>query len=148
MLAVTFQIEVDRESRKLTVFRRSEKAGCYLPRDILSIAVGTAGHETPAGRYWIKSKARHPEWIVPNSPWAIEAGLTPGARVPGGAPENPIRESFLRLVDDPTGNIGIHGTADISSLGTAASHGCIRVEPKVAVMLHRLIPINTPVTII
>jgi lipoprotein-anchoring transpeptidase ErfK/SrfK len=40
---------------------------------------------------------------------------------------------------------GIHGTDDISSLGTAASHGCIRMSILEVIELYNLVPLHTPI---
>ena len=39
---------------------------------------------------------------------------------PGGVPENLLKERWMGIFD----GAGIHGTDDVASLGTAASHGC------------------------
>lgn len=142
----TYRLIVNRSTKRLTVQRlrglRYETVGAY------PCAVGAIGHDTPGGVYKIRAKKINPDWWVPNSPWAIEAGLTPGDMIKGGADENPIKVAFLQITKDPTGNIGIHGTAAIDSLGTAASHGCIRVAPDVAKHLYLVIPRFTRVEIL
>jgi lipoprotein-anchoring transpeptidase ErfK/SrfK len=40
---------------------------------------------------------------------------------------------------------GIHGTKDIESLGTQASHGCIRMSPTAVKQLFRRVKVGTPV---
>jgi lipoprotein-anchoring transpeptidase ErfK/SrfK len=40
---------------------------------------------------------------------------------------------------------GIHGTSDIGSLGTAASHGCIRMSIPDVIQLYGLVPLHTPI---
>ena len=39
---------------------------------------------------------------------------------------------------------GIHGTADLASLGTAASHGCIRMSVPAVKRLFREVKVGTP----
>src|SRR5205085_97166 len=85
-----------------------------------TIAVGRAGLETPAGLYHIQDKEVNPSWHVPNSPWA---GALAGRVIPPG-PDDPIKARWMGV----SAGAGIHGTADIGSLGTAASHGCIRMS--------------------
>jgi len=53
----------------------------------------------------------------------------------------------LKITDDPTGSVGIYGTRALDSLGTKASHGCIRVHPDVVLELHKRIPTGTPVVL-
>ena len=45
------------------------------------------------------------------------------------------------------GQIGIHGTNQPDSIGTSASHGCVRVPNEVITALAGNIPLGTPVTI-
>jgi hypothetical protein len=42
---------------------------------------------------------------------------------------------------------GIHGTDEPTSIGRAASHGCVRVRNEDAELLFRIVPIGTPVFI-
>jgi lipoprotein-anchoring transpeptidase ErfK/SrfK len=42
---------------------------------------------------------------------------------------------------------GIHGTDDPGSIGSATSHGCVRVRNEDAELLFRLVPVGTPVYI-
>lgn len=107
------------------------------------ISIGKLGYATRPGVYRVTAKARNPEWRMPDSDWVEPENR--GKVIPGGDPANPIVAAFLKLTDD---GIGIHGTGDLDSLGTAASHGCIRVTPKVAVHLHRKVKKGTPVVII
>ena len=82
------------------------------------------GFDTPAGVYNIQNKAVDPAWSVPEADWA---GSLAGTVVPGGVPENPLKERWMGIFD----GAGIHGTDDVASLGTAASHGCADVDPDV-----------------
>jgi lipoprotein-anchoring transpeptidase ErfK/SrfK len=45
------------------------------------------------------------------------------------------------------GQIGLHGTDDAASIGTAASHGCIRMSNEDIATLAGLLPLGTPITI-
>jgi lipoprotein-anchoring transpeptidase ErfK/SrfK len=83
------------------------------------IAVGQQGLETPAGLYHVTDKQVNPYWHVPNSAWA---GSLAGQVIPPG-PSNPLQARWIGIVD----GAGIHGTSDIGSLGSAASHGCVRM---------------------
>ena len=134
----TYRLFVNRPRKTLTVQRF--RGLRYQTVNVYDCAIGTIGHETPGGVYKIRSHTLDPPWTVPNAQWAIDAGLVPNTVIPGGAPENPIKVAFLQITQDASGNVGVHGTADLKSLGTAASHGCIRVAPDVAKHLYLVIP--------
>lgn len=89
------------------------------------IAVGAKGYTTPKGCYFVEQKAmvKFPSWTMPNSPWV--APELRGSVLPGDHPANPIKSRWIGLTDD---GVGIHGTADVASLGSRASHGCIRMD--------------------
>lgn len=140
-------IEVRKKLFRLDVFRRpTDQARFFKPTPFYScrIAVGAIGFGTPSGRYFVLDKSLNPSYVAPDSDWAREAGYTPGQEIPGGDPANPILGAWLRLNDD---GIGIHGTANLLSLGTRASHGCVRVNPKAARRLYEITPVGSPVRI-
>lgn len=107
-------------------------------RATFPIAVGTAAHPTPSGNFRIVSKQRNPTWFPPNSPWA--AGLGP---VPPGV-NNPLG---TRWMGTSAPAIGLHGTPVPSSIGTRASHGCIRMYIGDAERLFEMVEVGTPVII-
>jgi lipoprotein-anchoring transpeptidase ErfK/SrfK len=43
--------------------------------------------------------------------------------------------------------VGIHGTGEDGSIGTRASHGCIRMHVGDVVALYKRVPVGTPVLI-
>lgn len=101
----------------------------YLKRatDIVSyaVAVGTARTPTPAGEYWVEGMRHKPTWYPPASirrEYAAK-GKVLGKVVPPGR-GNPLGDWFVRLQN----SIGIHGTNQPRSIGSAASHGCIRMH--------------------
>jgi len=105
-----------------------------------TVAVGALGFDTPAGLYHIQNKAVDPAWSVPDSDWA---GSLAGTVVPGGVPENPLKARWLGIFD----GAGIHGTDVTSSLGTAASHGCIRMSIPEVIELYDKVPVGAPIYI-
>ncbi len=127
-------LTVDRAHFTLRLFKHLRFSRRY------PIAVGMAGLETPAGRYRISSKQIDPAWHVPNSAWA---GSMAGRTVPGGAPDNPLKARWLGIAD----GVGIHGTAEDWSVGSRASHGCIRMHVSDVIDLYRRVPLGTPVLI-
>jgi lipoprotein-anchoring transpeptidase ErfK/SrfK len=127
-------IIVNRGAFRLTLYKDLK------PRKTYSIAVGQVGLETPAGLYHVQNKAVNPAWNVPNSAWA---GSLAGTTVPGGAPDNPLKARWLGIFD----GAGIHGTDAINSIGTAASHGCIRMRIPDVIELYDEVPVGAPVFI-
>ena len=125
---------VNRPAFKLTVYKDLRPAKTY------RVAVGQVGLETPAGQYNIQNKAIDPAWHVPNSDWA---GDLAGKVIPGGTAENPLKARWLGIYN----GAGIHGTDDVSSLGTAASHGCIRMAIPDVMEVYDTVPVGAPVYI-
>ena len=125
---------VNRGAFKLTLYKHLKVAKTY------PIAVGRVGLETPAGLYTIQNKAVNPAWHVPNSDWA---GDLAGKVIPGDDPSNPIKARWLGIYD----GVGIHGTSEDASIGTQASHGCIRMHVSDVEDLYPRVPIGTPVYI-
>ena len=127
-------LTVDRGNFRLSVFKELKPARIY------RIAVGQAGLETPAGLYKIQNKAKNPAWHVPNSDWA---GDLAGKVIPGGAPDNPIKARWLGIYD----GVGVHGTDARNSIGSNASHGCIRMLIEDVQKLYDEVPVGTPIFI-
>lgn len=101
---------------------------------VYQVAIGADAHPTPTGNFRIKRIVWNPRWVPPDEPWA--RGKT--AKEPGH-PANPMKVVKI-FFQEP--DYYIHGTGDLNSLGTAASHGCLRMDPDQAaevakwVMLH------------
>jgi len=127
-------VTVDRANFQLRLFKDLKLAKTY------KIAVGQIGLETPSGVYNVQNKAIDPAWHVPKREWA---GKLAGKVIPGGVPENPLKSRWLGIYD----GAGIHGTSDVGSLGTAASHGCIRMAVPDVEELYDDVPVQTPVYI-
>jgi peptidoglycan hydrolase-like protein with peptidoglycan-binding domain len=102
------------------------------------IAIGQSAYPTPTGHYEIIAKIKNPTWVPPNSPWA--AGLEP---IPPGA-SNPLG---TRWIGTSAPNIGFHATPLDSTVGHAASHGCMRMHRADVERLYDLIRVGTPVDI-
>ncbi|MFL5827464.1 MAG: L,D-transpeptidase family protein [Thermoleophilaceae bacterium] len=127
-------IIVDRNAKQLKLYKRLSLARTY------RIAVGQVGLETPAGLYHIQNKQIDPPWNVPRSAWA---GKLAGKVIPGGAPNNPLKARWLGIFN----GAGIHGTDNVASLGTAASHGCIRMAIPDVEQLYPQVPVGAPIYI-
>ena len=127
-------ITVDRSGHRLRLYRNLRFVKSY------RIAVGQAGLETPSGLHEIQSKAVDPDWHVPDSDWA---GKLAGKVIPGGRADNPLKARWMAIYD----GAGIHGTDEISSLGTSASHGCIRMAIPEVKDLYDRVDVGAPVYI-
>jgi lipoprotein-anchoring transpeptidase ErfK/SrfK len=124
----------DRNNFKLRLYKKLQLVKEY------TVAVGALGFDTPAGLYHIQNKAIDPAWHVPNSAWA---GDLAGTTVPGGVAENPLKARWLGIYD----GAGIHGTDQTYSLGSAASHGCIRMAIPDVIELYDQVPVGAPIYI-
>ncbi|HEX6022243.1 MAG TPA: L,D-transpeptidase/peptidoglycan binding protein [Solirubrobacter sp.] len=127
-------ITIDRGNFKLRLFKNLKLSKTY------RVAVGQPGYPTPTGRFSIANKAVNPAWTAPNRPWA---GAYANETVPGGSAENPLKARWLGIVD----GVGIHGTGIPGSIGTRASHGCIRMTVPDVIDLYPRVPVGTPVLI-
>jgi lipoprotein-anchoring transpeptidase ErfK/SrfK len=126
-------ITVDRSAFTLRLWKALRLTRSY------TIAVGMAGLETPAGLYHVQDKEVDPSWHVPNSSWA---GSLAGQTIPPG-PADPIKARWMGIYN----GAGIHGTDELGSLGSAASHGCIRMAIPDVIQLYDQTPLRTPVYI-
>jgi len=127
-------VTVSREGRAVRVFRRGELVKTY------TVAVGSEEFPTPEGRFVVQTMQKNPPWNVPNSEWA---GTLAGETIPGGDPRNPLVARWIGF----NGSVGFHGTASAGSLGTAASHGCIRMDPGAVTDLFERVRTGTPVLV-
>jgi lipoprotein-anchoring transpeptidase ErfK/SrfK len=126
-------ITIDRGDFTLRVYQNLKLARSY------PIAVGQQGLETPAGIYSVQDKQVNPWWHVPNSAWA---GSLAGQVIPPG-PSDPLKARWLGIYN----GAGIHGTEDIGSLGSAASHGCVRMAIPDVIDLYDRVDVGTPIFI-
>jgi lipoprotein-anchoring transpeptidase ErfK/SrfK len=126
-------LTLDRASFTLRLWEHLKLAKTY------TVAVGQEGLETPQGLYAIQEKEENPVWNVPESDWA---GSLAGQAIPPG-PSNPIKARWMAIYE----GAGIHGTEETSSLGTAASHGCVRMAIPDVEELYDRVEVGTPIYI-
>jgi L,D-transpeptidase-like protein/putative peptidoglycan binding protein len=103
------------------------------------IASGSYDHPTPTGEYVIYEKVIDPTWLPPKSDWAKDAKPIP----PG--PSNPLGTRWLGF---DWGGVGIHGTNAPWSIGSASSHGCMRMVTGQVEELFELVEVGTPVVVL
>lgn len=102
------------------------------------IAKGQPAYPTPTGEYEINDKQVDPTWYPPDSPWAAELSSIP----PG--PGNPLG---TRWIGTTAPAIGFHGTYARGSVGTAASHGCMRMYIEDVEEFYEMVTLGMRVTI-
>jgi lipoprotein-anchoring transpeptidase ErfK/SrfK len=127
-------LTIDRGTFTLRLFKRLHVVKTY------RVAVGMPAYPTPTGLFSITNKAVNPVWTAPDSPWA---GAYRNETVAGGSAENPLKARWMGIVN----GVGIHGTGIPGSIGTAASHGCIRMTVPDVIDLYPRVPVGTPVLI-
>jgi lipoprotein-anchoring transpeptidase ErfK/SrfK len=126
-------LTLDRGTFTLRLWEHLKLAKTY------TVAVGQEGLETPEGLYDIQEKQENPSWHVPDSAWA---GDLAGQVIPPG-PEDPIKARWMAIFE----GAGIHGTEETESLGSAASHGCVRMSIPDVEELYDRVEVGTPIYI-
>jgi lipoprotein-anchoring transpeptidase ErfK/SrfK len=124
VFSVRERVVVDRSARVLSVYRGA--------RRILRtrVAVGRPDRPTPLGNFYVAAKYA-PTRNALVSTYALELSAPAGlSDFPGG------------------GVVGIHGTPATYTIGKAASNGCVRVRPRAALALKRLVPLGAPVRVV
>lgn len=130
-------ITLDVSENKLVLYNGFDVEKTY------SVATAKPGFVTPAGTWEVVDKVENPTWHNPcfGEPGCWAAGEP--EEIPPG-PGNPLGTRALYL-DAP--GIRIHGTPSDSSIGSYASHGCIRMHISESEELYPLVPIGTKVLI-
>jgi hypothetical protein len=95
------------------------------------VAVGASVSPSPVGEFQIVSRLSNPTYYHP------------GKVIPSGK-ENPLGTRWLGL---SWKGYGIHGTNVPKSIGSAASHGCIRLRNRDAERLFELVQVGDRVQI-
>lgn len=113
--------------------------GAKLEKDY-EIACGMPAHPTPEGWWVIENKRYMPSWTNNGSGWA--AGMP--AYIPPGY-NNPLG---TRALDLNASGIRIHGTANDGSIGSDASHGCMRMHMWDIEDLYDRVKVGTRVIIV
>ena len=127
-------ILVNLSQRRVRLFKDGKLEKSY------PCAIGTPSFPTPTGEYEIVLKRYLPTWVNPGSDWAKEM---PDMIPPG--PGNPLGTRALNL---SAPGIRFHGTENIASVGTAASHGCMRMYRSDIEDLYDRVKVGTKVFIV
>ncbi len=123
--ADALRLEVDLSQNELRAVVRGQEIARY------DVSVGKDTNPTPEGSFEIRKLIWNPSWVPPNAEWAKGKSAKPP-----GHPENPMKrvKIFFKQPD-----YYIHGTGDEDQLGSAASHGCIRMSQEDVTSLARMV---------
>lgn len=121
-----YSIVVSLSSKSLTLY----KAGQVIQTE--KVAIGSAKYPTPTGIFFTRELARPANPKGAYGPYAF--GLSGYSNV-------------LQKFGRGDGQIGIHGTNAPGALGTAVSHGCVRVRNEGITKMAKLLPQGVPVDI-
>jgi lipoprotein-anchoring transpeptidase ErfK/SrfK len=124
-------VVIDKSARILTVYVDGEIFKKY------PVAVGAKISLTPEGKFTFVSKAVNPRW----------GGGGYASPIAGGAPNNPLGKRWMGLSIGGGGSYGVHGNVSPYSIGTNASHGCVRMINYDVEELYEHIKIGTPIWI-
>ncbi len=127
-------IIVNLSQHMLTLYDRKK------PLAQFPIACGQPAYPTPVGQWQIVGKQMNPTWINPHSAWS--------ATMPDTIPPGYSNPLGLRAMPLDASGILIHGTANDPSIGTSASHGCMRMHMPDVIKLFDIVSVGTPVYII
>jgi lipoprotein-anchoring transpeptidase ErfK/SrfK len=134
LIALGGHIVVDLSQLRLYLYSGDRLVKSY------PVATGQPAWPTPTGTYAIITMTKDPTWLPPNSDWAKNA--TP---IPPGS-ENPLG---TRWMGTSAPGVGMHGVppSEDWTIGTYASHGCIRMHNWDAVDLFSRVSLGMPVII-
>jgi lipoprotein-anchoring transpeptidase ErfK/SrfK len=125
--ATAWHIVVDRGRRLVTVFRAGRPVRAF------SAVVGKPSTPTPGGQFFVEESIALRAADV-GAPFALALSA---------------RSNILQEFDGGPGQIALHGLDNVGGvLGTAASHGCVRLADSTMRWLVARIAPGTPVTIL
>ena len=119
----TLQFSLNIPSFRLDVFEHGVLTRSY------PVATGMPRYRTPIGSFRIDHVTWNPWWRPPDSEWARNER----PRAPGW--KNPVGRVKMRVHDE----VYLHGSPFENSMGSAASHGCIRMRNVDAMALARMV---------
>ncbi len=100
------------------------------------VAIGKQTTPTPTGEFTVFEMVENPVW---QSPWTGEV-RSPGA-------DSALGLRWIGFAHMPNGVIGFHGTPTVSSIGRAASNGCVRMRNEDVLALFNLVQVGTVVRV-
>ncbi|MEH2071871.1 MAG: L,D-transpeptidase [Nostoc sp.] len=130
LLSGKTKVVVDLSDRRTYVYVGDEVIASY------PIAVGKKGWETPTGSFQVIHMRHYPVWRHPITGKIFEAGT-----------DSPLGDRWIGFWSDGRNEIGFHGTPDIDLVGTAVSHGCLRMRNSDVRLLYEQVSIGTKVLV-
>jgi lipoprotein-anchoring transpeptidase ErfK/SrfK len=124
------QVIVDLGDRRTYVYKENIVIASY------PIAVGKEGWETPTGSFKVIQMKKNPSWRHPITGQVFAAGK-----------DSPLGERWISFWSDGKNQIGFHGTPDHEVIGTAISHGCLRMRNADVLLLYSQVDMETPVVV-
>ncbi|BBD64542.1 ErfK/YbiS/YcfS/YnhG family protein [Nostoc commune NIES-4072] len=124
------QVVVDLSDRRTYVYAGDEVIASY------PIAVGKKGWETPTGSFQVIHMRHYPIWRHPITGKVFEAGT-----------DSPLGDRWIGFWSDGRNEIGFHGTPEIDLIGTAVSHGCLRMRNSDVRLLYEQVSLGTKVLV-
>ena len=128
------RIVVDQSDHRLYFYLNGKLKKVY------PVATGQWAYPTPNGVTRVVWMTKDPTWTPPDSPWAA------GATAVGPGPNNPVG---MRWIGTGFSGVGIHGvpSSEDWSIGTYASHGCIRMHEWDVEQLYDWVAVGMPIII-
>ncbi|MBW4670095.1 MAG: L,D-transpeptidase [Cyanomargarita calcarea GSE-NOS-MK-12-04C] len=124
------QVVVDLSDRRVYVSRKDVVIASY------PTGIGKDGWETPIGTFRVEHKELHPSWEHPITGKVFPAGV-----------DSPLGERWIGFWTDGRDHIGFHGTPEVHLVGSAVSHGCLRMRNSDVKMLYNQVSMGTPVEV-
>lgn len=124
------QLVVDLSDRRVYVHRGDLVIASY------PIAVGKKGWETPTGSFQVMYRQLNPTWRHPITGKIFSSGA-----------DSPLGDRWIGFWSDGRNQIGFHGTPDDEVVGSAISHGCLRMRNPDVRLLFNQVSLGTPVEV-
>jgi lipoprotein-anchoring transpeptidase ErfK/SrfK len=128
-------IIVSLNQRRIYLYKGAKLTKTY------SCAPGQPNWPTPTGDFHIVSKQANAPWINPHAAWS--------ASMPDIIPAGPSNPMGVRKIGIDVAGVYFHGVppGEYGSIGSAASHGCMRMLPSQVLDLYGRVGTGDPVFI-
>jgi len=127
LTTTSWRIVVDVRARRLSVYDRGTRVR------IFRAIVGKAATPTPRGEHFVEESVRMLR-RAPGAPFALALSA---------------RSSVLQEFQGGPGQIAVHGVANVAgALGSAVSHGCVRLAGSAVTWLAARMQAGVPVRIV